>query len=59
MTYKEMLGRNNAILKRNIGRMILKDNKQGLSSQESNMYQSMLKRLHHNESELQAARKQD
>ncbi|MGO4548452.1 hypothetical protein AB4Z29_27050 [Paenibacillus sp. 2TAB23] len=44
-------------MKRNIGNLIVKDNKQGLSTQESNFYQSMLKEWHQNESELNAARK--
>ncbi|GGG66897.1 hypothetical protein [Paenibacillus radicis (ex Gao et al. 2016)] len=59
MTYKDVLGRRSEILKRNIDQMILKDNRQGLSLYESNVYQSMLKKLHHNESALQEARKQD
>ncbi|MFF2888329.1 hypothetical protein [Paenibacillus sp. NPDC057967] len=59
MTYKEVLGRRSELLKRNIYRMILKDNRQGLSVNESNVYQSMLKKLHHNESALQTARNKD
>ncbi|RJE86973.1 hypothetical protein D3P07_17505 [Paenibacillus sp. 1011MAR3C5] len=59
MTYKEELGRKSELLKRNIYRMILKDNQKGLSVNESNVYQSMLKELHHNESALQTARNKD
>ncbi|WP_138755051.1 hypothetical protein [Paenibacillus sinopodophylli] len=58
MTYMDMLGRRSIILKRNIGHLIVKDNKQGLSAQESSFYQSMLKEWHQNENEMNAARKQ-
>ena len=58
MTYMDMLGRRSLILKRNIGNLIIKDNKQGLSAQENNFYQSMIKEWHQNESELNAVRKQ-
>jgi hypothetical protein len=57
LTYTEMLGRRSEILKRNIGNWVLKDNKQGLSGQESNLYYSMVRELHHNEHELDASRK--
>ncbi|OBZ11348.1 hypothetical protein A7975_20615 [Bacillus sp. FJAT-26390] len=57
MTYMDMLGRRSIILKRNIGNLVIKDNKQGLSAQESNFYHSMIKEWHQNESELNAVRK--
>ncbi|WP_255314489.1 hypothetical protein [Bacillus sp. FJAT-26390] len=44
-------------MKRNIGNLVIKDNKQGLSAQESNFYHSMIKEWHQNESELNAVRK--
>lgn len=56
MGYTDMLGRRSTILKRNIDTMIKKNNKQGLSSQESSFYQHMLKELHQNEHELHSAR---
>ncbi|WP_028559391.1 hypothetical protein [Paenibacillus pinihumi] len=57
MTYTEMLGRRSTILKRNIGSMIRKQNKCGLSGQESNFYYSLLRELHQTEQELNAVRK--
>lgn len=57
MTYMNMLGRRSIILKRNIGSLIMKDNKQGLSLQESNFYQNMVKEWHQNEIEMNAAKK--
>ena len=57
MTYIEMLGRRSEILKRNIKALLLKDNKYGLSGQESNFYQNMIKELHQNEHELNSIRK--
>lgn len=57
LTYMDMLGRRSIILKRNIGNLIIKGNKQGLSSQESSFYQNMLKEWHQNENELNSARK--
>lgn len=57
MTYMDMLGRRSIILKRNIGNLIIKDNKQRLSTQESHFYQSMLKEWHQNANELNSARK--
>jgi hypothetical protein len=56
LTYMDMLGRRSIILKRNIGNLIIKDNKQGLSMQENLFYQSMLKEWHQNENELNSAR---
>lgn len=58
MTYIEMMRRRNEILKRNIGSMILKRNKYGLSGQESSFYNHMLKELHQGESEINAYRNQ-
>lgn len=58
MTYMDMLGRRSIILKRNIGHLIIKDNRQGLSAQESNFYQNMIKEWHQNECELNSVRKQ-
>jgi hypothetical protein len=58
LTYTEMLGRRSEILKRNIGTMILKDNKHGLSGQESNFYKMMLKEWHQTELELNSAKKE-
>ncbi|MBW7475821.1 hypothetical protein K0T92_13785 [Paenibacillus oenotherae] len=58
MTYIEMMRRRNEILKRNIGSMILKSNKQGLSGQESSFYKNMIKELHQGESEINAYRNQ-
>ncbi|MNF08265.1 hypothetical protein D3C80_2086420 [compost metagenome] len=57
MTSEDMLGRRSIILKHSIEKLILKNNRQGLSSQESSYYRSMLKKLHQNENELHAARK--
>lgn len=53
-----MLGRRSLILKRHIGKMIMKDNKHGLSMQENQFYQQMIKELYQNESEMNAAKKQ-
>ncbi|MBD2867183.1 hypothetical protein [Paenibacillus arenilitoris] len=58
MTYMDMLGRRSIILKRSINRLIMKKNRQGLSVQESNFYQSMLRKWHQNEHELSVVRKQ-
>ncbi|CAH1217507.1 hypothetical protein PAECIP111893_04290 [Paenibacillus plantiphilus] len=58
MTYVEMMRRRNEILKRNIGSMILKSNKQGLSGQENSFYKNMIKELHQGESEINAFRNQ-
>ncbi|MNY80981.1 hypothetical protein D3C86_2223030 [compost metagenome] len=58
LTYIEMMRRRNEILKRNIGSMILKSNKQGLSGQESSFYKNMIKELHQGESEINAFRNQ-
>lgn len=58
MTYNDMLGRRSLILKRHIGKMIMKDNKHGLSTQENQFYQHMIKELYQNESEMNAAKKQ-
>jgi len=57
LTYMDMLGRRSIILKRNIGNLIIKDNKQGLSMQENHFYHSMLKEWHQNANELNSARK--
>jgi hypothetical protein len=59
LTYNETLGRRSEILKRNLKALILKNNKHGLSEQESNFYQNMLKELHQNEHELNSSRKQE
>jgi hypothetical protein len=53
----DMLGRRSEILKRSIGRMAVKDNQQGLSLQESNYYQSVIKKWHQNENEMHAVKK--
>ncbi|NIK78269.1 hypothetical protein FHS15_003407 [Paenibacillus castaneae] len=58
MTYMDLLDRRNNILKRNIGNMVMKDNRRGLSTQESHFYQNMIKEWHQNENELNSARKQ-
>ncbi|SFE76108.1 hypothetical protein SAMN04487969_106143 [Paenibacillus algorifonticola] len=52
LTYKKMLGRRNEILKRHLNSFILKNNREGLSGQEHNFYQSMLKELYQGESQL-------
>jgi hypothetical protein len=57
LTHIEMLRRRGEILKRNMGTMILKDNRQGLSGQESYFYQNMLKEFHRNEYELNTIKK--
>ncbi|GIP40157.1 hypothetical protein J31TS4_34370 [Paenibacillus sp. J31TS4] len=59
MSYVEMLNRRNKIMKKHVERMILKDNQTGLSYQEDNLYQMMLRELYQNESELNAARRED
>lgn len=46
-------------MKKHVERMILKDNQTGLSYQEDNLYQMMLRELYQNESELNAARRED
>lgn len=56
MTYHEMLTRKSEILKRNIGRMIIQDNRKGLGNHEGYMMQRMIKELHQNEHELNAAK---
>lgn len=58
MTYMDMLGRRSEILKRSIGKMVIKGNRQELSLQESNYYQSMIKKWHQNENEMHAVKKQ-
>ncbi|UVI30697.1 hypothetical protein [Paenibacillus spongiae] len=52
MTNIEMMQRRNEILKRNIGSLILKDNKHGLNGQENYFYNSLIKELHMSESQL-------
>lgn len=59
MTHIEMLRRRSEILKRNIGSMILKDNKQGLSGQENLFYQGMVKKWHQNEFEIHSISKKE
>ncbi|QJD86457.1 hypothetical protein [Cohnella herbarum] len=59
MTHIEMLRRRSEILKRNIGSMILKDNKRGLSGQENLFYQDMVKKWHQNEFEIHAMSKKE
>jgi len=56
MTYNEMLTRKGEILKRNIGKMIIQDNKNGLGDQEGYLMQKMIKELHQNEHELNASK---
>nr|WP_270167726.1 hypothetical protein [Paenibacillus sp. SYP-B4298] len=57
LTYNELLGRRNEILKRRIGSMILKHNKHGLSGQERSFYRMMLREWHQTEQELHGSRK--
>ncbi|WP_239616294.1 hypothetical protein [Cohnella mopanensis] len=57
MTHIEMLRRRSEILKRNIGSMIMKDNKQGLTGQENLFYQGMVRKWHQNEHEINSASK--
>jgi len=56
MTYEQMMGRRNEVLKRNISRYIMKNNRKGLSGQEFGVYKHMLKELHQSEQELKASR---
>ncbi|OMF21173.1 hypothetical protein BK133_28770 [Paenibacillus sp. FSL H8-0548] len=58
MTYMDMLERRSEILKRSIGRMVIKDNRQPLNLQESNYYQSMIKKWHQTENEMNSVKKQ-
>lgn len=57
LTYNEMLGRRSEMLKRRIRDMIVRKNKNGLNAQEGHFLQHMIKELHQNEHELEAARK--
>ncbi|MFS0724553.1 hypothetical protein [Paenibacillus sp. 1P07SE] len=56
MTYSELLTRRSEILKRNIGRMIVRDNRNDLGDQEGYLMQRMIKELHQNEYELNATK---
>ncbi|PZE19327.1 hypothetical protein [Paenibacillus xerothermodurans] len=58
MNYTEMLGRRSEILQRHIGNLINKENQFGLTKQENNFFQAMVKEYHRNKYELQASRKQ-
>lgn len=59
LSYKDVLDRRSELLKRSIYSMILKDNRQGLSVNESNVYNSMLKELHLNENALNEERNKE
>jgi hypothetical protein len=48
MAEQEVLGRKNEILKKKIENMIMIQNKNGLSSQDSKLMQSFIKEFHHN-----------
>lgn len=51
-----MLERQNEILRRNIETMIIKNNRDGLSRQESGFYHTMVKEWHQNQHEINQMR---
>jgi hypothetical protein len=57
LTYSDLLGRRNEILKKRIEKFAVKSNKRGLSSQESHFYQHIIKEWHQNEMELNTVRR--
>jgi len=56
MSYEQMMERRTEILKRNISRYIMKNNKQGLNGQELSLYKQMLRELHQSEHDMKASR---
>jgi hypothetical protein len=52
MAQNEGLERKNEILKRRISKMLLQENQEGLSSQDSQLMQKFIKELHHNSYQL-------
>lgn len=48
MAEQEVLGRKNEILKKKIENMIMMQNKNGLSSQDSRLMQSFIREMHSN-----------
>ncbi|TVY01432.1 hypothetical protein [Cohnella terricola] len=57
MSHLEMLRRRSEILRRNIGTMIIKENKSGMNLQENRFYHQLIRKWHENEHEIHAMNK--